>query len=83
MTGPMRAATSATCRLVPWLMIALASSVLAADWPAYRRDTHLGAVTDEEPVERIYLWGMQVYGERPGEFTAAVACFGPRRPGAP
>ncbi|HUT62113.1 MAG TPA: TM0106 family RecB-like putative nuclease [Phycisphaerae bacterium] len=25
---------------------------------------------------KIYLWGMQVYGESPGEFTAAVAGFG-------
>ncbi len=26
---------------------------------------------------KIYLWGMQVFGERPGEFRPAVATFGP------
>jgi len=27
-------------------------------------------------VEKIYLWGMQVFGEHPGEFRAATADFG-------
>jgi predicted RecB family nuclease len=29
-----------------------------------------------DELEKIYLWGMQVFGERPGEFRAAVAGFG-------
>jgi predicted RecB family nuclease len=31
-----------------------------------------------DELEKIYLWGMQVFGERPGEFRAATAGFGPR-----
>ncbi|UCF41028.1 MAG: TM0106 family RecB-like putative nuclease [Gemmatimonadota bacterium] len=30
----------------------------------------------QEPA-KIYLWGLQVYGERPGEFRCALADFGP------
>lgn len=29
-----------------------------------------------DELEKIYLWGTQVYGEQPGEFTPAVAGFG-------
>ncbi|MBI3126065.1 MAG: TM0106 family RecB-like putative nuclease [Candidatus Tectomicrobia bacterium] len=29
-----------------------------------------------DDVEKIYLWGMQVFGERPGEFRAATGGFG-------
>ena len=29
-----------------------------------------------DELEKIYLWGMQVFGERPGEFRAATAGFG-------
>jgi predicted RecB family nuclease len=29
-----------------------------------------------DELEKIYLWGMQVYGERPSEFRPAVAGFG-------
>jgi len=29
-----------------------------------------------DELEKIYLWGLQVLGERPGEFRAAVAGFG-------
>lgn len=29
-----------------------------------------------DELERIYLWGMQVFGEQPGEFRAATAGFG-------
>jgi predicted RecB family nuclease len=29
-----------------------------------------------DDLEKIYLWGMQVYGERPSEFMAATAGFG-------
>lgn len=28
-------------------------------------------------LDKIYLWGMQVFGEEPGEYTAALAGFGP------
>src|ERR1019366_5026775 len=30
-----------------------------------------------DEIEKIYLWGMQVYGEKPSEFMPAVAGFGP------
>jgi predicted RecB family nuclease len=30
-----------------------------------------------DEMEKIYLWGMQVYGEKPSEFMPAVAGFGP------
>jgi predicted RecB family nuclease len=30
-----------------------------------------------DEMEKIYLWGMQVYGEKAGEFMPAVAGFGP------
>ncbi len=30
-----------------------------------------------DEIEKIYLWGMQVYGEKPSEFISAVAGFGP------
>jgi len=30
-----------------------------------------------DELEKIYLWGMQVFGEDPGEFRAATAGFGP------
>jgi predicted RecB family nuclease len=30
-----------------------------------------------DEIENIYLWGMRVYGEKPSEFTPAVAGFGP------
>jgi predicted RecB family nuclease len=30
-----------------------------------------------DELDRIYLWGTQVYGERPSEFTCAVSGFGP------
>lgn len=29
-------------------------------------------------IDKIYLWGMQVFGKHPSEFTAAVAGFGPQ-----
>jgi predicted RecB family nuclease len=29
-----------------------------------------------DDIEKIYLWGMQVYGEQPGEFIGATAGFG-------
>ena len=29
-----------------------------------------------DEMEKIYLWGLQVFGERPGEFRAATAGFG-------
>lgn len=29
-----------------------------------------------DELEKIYLWGLQVYGEKPGKFTAATAGFG-------
>jgi predicted RecB family nuclease len=29
-----------------------------------------------DELEKIYLWGVQVFGERPGEFRAALAGFG-------
>lgn len=31
-----------------------------------------------DELEKIYLWGMQVFGESPGAFCAATAGFGPR-----
>jgi predicted RecB family nuclease len=30
-----------------------------------------------DEIEKIYLWGMQVFGEKPSEFMPAVAGFGP------
>ena len=30
-----------------------------------------------DELEKIYLWGMQPFGARPGEFRAATAGFGP------
>jgi predicted RecB family nuclease len=30
-----------------------------------------------DEIEKIYLWGIQVYGENPSEFMPAVAGFGP------
>ena len=30
-----------------------------------------------DEIENIYLWGMQVFGEKPSEFMPAVAGFGP------
>jgi predicted RecB family nuclease len=30
-----------------------------------------------DELEKIYLWGMQVYGRRPGEFVGVTAGFGP------
>jgi len=30
-----------------------------------------------DEIEKIYLWGLQVYGEKPSEFMPAVAGFGP------
>jgi hypothetical protein len=30
-----------------------------------------------DELEKIYLWGMQVFGEELGEFRAATASFGP------
>ena len=30
-----------------------------------------------DELDRIYLWGMQVFGERPSKFTAATSGFGP------
>jgi predicted RecB family nuclease len=30
-----------------------------------------------DELEKIYLWGLQVYGEKPSPFTAATAGFGP------
>ena len=29
-----------------------------------------------DELEKIYLWGMQVFGEKPGQYTAATADFG-------
>ena len=30
-----------------------------------------------DELEKVYLWGLQVYGKQPGEFRAATAGFGP------
>jgi predicted RecB family nuclease len=30
-----------------------------------------------DELEKIYLWGLQVYGEKPGDYQAGVAGFGP------
>ena len=35
-----------------------------------------GLPPQQDELEKVYLWGLQVFGERPGEFLAATAGFG-------
>jgi len=46
-------------------------------FPSYAMFDLEGMPPHLDEIEKIYLWGMQVYGEKPSEFMPAVAGFGP------
>jgi len=52
----------------------------SADLPRHRNYVMFdleGLPPQLDELEKIYLWGMQVYGDRPSEYRPAVAGFGP------
>lgn len=47
------------------------------DFPNYVMFDLEGLPLQLDEIESIYLWGMQVFGKKPGEYLAGVAGFGP------
>lgn len=55
----------------------LIESPAIPDFPNYVMFDLEGLPPTLDELEKVYLWGLQVYGMNPGEFLAATAGFGP------